>query len=832
MEGRKIVKKATSFLSSWLCCLLVILAFPTWSFSESASDDLAFQFEGVASVTDNPWGVTAGVIEDENIGSCIYLTPNTAVYLSGFEHAKSVTIHPCIHQAVADSTDGAGLLIWTLDKENSILDQRDILIVPDCNASIEIPLPENAERIKILCNNGNADDDCGDWVIISLHSIQLNRPVDITAVSFENTHSTDDNPWGVTAGYINDNTQSLFFLTPNTRAAIEVDKAGVLTFETKIHPAVASVSDGAGLLIWLLDDEGNILGSKEVLVSTSQIGSQIYELYITDGTVQVLFSCNNGVNNDDSGDWVVIQLQPIDSSFGKDEYVCSATYAGNEWVINFWNSEMDHLKSDLQQIKRDGFNSIIICIPWKEFQISTDPVEYNNYAFEKLNHVMMEASDAGLDVYTRIGYTWDYFNDNDEYIFDRYIGLLSNQTMLNAWKEYAQIIYQQLCDYDNFAGAFLTWEDFWGILAICDKDDDNRLMYSITSGYQEYAADKYTINEYNAEYGTSYRTFDEVMIPRRDAPDMWLMYEFFDTFLCNLLKDTQSVFPNISMEVRLDADPVTKDDGDKVFYSHDKTYGCEASDFTATMYSIPMGFENVGERVSASEALQHTDYILSNLLCNNGGKPVFVEQFLFNDNTPQFYYNAQIRSDEVDDYLNMTAEILHKYTRGYGIWTYRDYRNNMIYNPQFALEEKGWDIRGSIEFERINGSIACHIRAGDVLQQKIGIIRDHFPSDEYTLQFEITQCNNPGRLSIRIGEQVKTIEIKEAALIELAFNRGDSFDLSFEVECGEFYLDNLVLYSFIQEGNLYDVTGQEMEYISNIRNLNAQLLMLDRDGTQ
>ena len=35
-------------------------------------------------------------------------------------------------------------------------------------------------------------------------------------------------------------------------------------------------------------------------------------------------------------------------------------------------------------------------------------------------------------------------------------------------------------------------------------------------------------------------------------------YEFYDAFLAELLTETQKVFPDLSMEVRLDADPVKK----------------------------------------------------------------------------------------------------------------------------------------------------------------------------------------------------------------------------------------------------------------------------------
>ena len=38
-------------------------------------------------------------------------------------------------------------------------------------------------------------------------------------------------------------------------------------------------------------------------------------------------------------------------TFGEEGYVKSATYFGDEWPINFWNSEMDNLQADMQQLQ-------------------------------------------------------------------------------------------------------------------------------------------------------------------------------------------------------------------------------------------------------------------------------------------------------------------------------------------------------------------------------------------------------------------------------------------------------------------------------------------------
>ena len=63
---------------------------------------------------------------------------------------------------------------------------------------------------------------------------------------------------------------------------------------------------------------------------------------------------------------------------GENGYLKSATYYSDEWVINFWNSESSHMEEELKQIAEDGFNSIILVVPWREFQPSMNPQRYND----------------------------------------------------------------------------------------------------------------------------------------------------------------------------------------------------------------------------------------------------------------------------------------------------------------------------------------------------------------------------------------------------------------------------------------------------------------------
>ena len=95
-----------------------------------------------------------------------------------------------------------------------------------------------------------------------------------------------------------------------------------------------------------------------------------------------------------------------DHAAGTAGYLKSATYYSDDWVINFWNSESKNMDAELAQIAEDGFNSIILVIPWREFQPGTNPIAYNTYPWDKLDRVMEAAAAQNLSVMLRVDEIW------------------------------------------------------------------------------------------------------------------------------------------------------------------------------------------------------------------------------------------------------------------------------------------------------------------------------------------------------------------------------------------------------------------------------------------
>ena len=126
-------------------------------------------FDGANETSDNPWNVTAGMIDVENEGECIFLTPNTSAKIELTNQDKEVSFQYQIHPWMKETSSGAGIVIWILDQQDTILCTEELEIDAESDwTEYKLDLTDYSDAcdIKILCNNGDDDNDSGDWVII------------------------------------------------------------------------------------------------------------------------------------------------------------------------------------------------------------------------------------------------------------------------------------------------------------------------------------------------------------------------------------------------------------------------------------------------------------------------------------------------------------------------------------------------------------------------------------------------------------------------------------------------------------------------------------------
>ena len=512
-----------------------------------------------------------------------------------------------------------------------------------------------------------------------------------------------------------------------------------------------------------------------------------------------------------------------DHASGTAPYLKSATYYSDDWVINFWNSESSNMDEELARIAADGFNNIILVVPWREFQPGISPCAYNQYAWDKLDRVMEAAAAQSLSVMLRVGYTWDYCGAGN--VMDRYQALMEDGAERAAWLEYAGRLYNAASSHPNFCGGFLTWEDFWNF-----TDDSASLGNGVKArekaasyGYVEYARENYRLEELEELYGHKLDAYEELYFPPKDSQARSVFYGFYDQFLNELLAESQTVFPGLSMEVRLDVDPVEHRDKSQEGFMHTSTFPCGSAAYTSAMYSIPMGFVNEYERVTAAEALEKAPVFLNRLHVYSGGKPVYLDQFLFTDNTVGYEHNAQLRDDEKAPYLEGVVPILKNMTMGYGIWTYRDYGDNKLYNAQFALGSEGWRFSGGSFIEEDENGKSAMIPSGGNIYQRIGNrVTGNTGKDTY-VRFK-ARAEEKSRLTIRAGSQTRTVDVKEERTVEIKLNNCRATDFTISASGGKGALvDDIQVYTFITQGELYNMDGSEGTCIEALRLMNQKL---------
>ena len=503
----------------------------------------------------------------------------------------------------------------------------------------------------------------------------------------------------------------------------------------------------------------------------------------------------------------------------KPAYLKSVTYFGDEWPINYWGSEDENMSANFGKIKADGFNSIILVIPWREFQPEDGREEWNQAAFDKLHQVMACAEEHGLWVTLRIGYTWDYYGPSE--LPARFAGVTKKDSEDRAmWLRYSQAIYQAASAHENFHSGFITWEDFWNYVHNMGRNlsQEDRIRLAQDCGYIEYLRANYPLEEVNALYGATFTSYEEIGIPERKSLAAKLFFEYYDVFLNEFLADTQTVFPGISMEVRADGDPIYDPEG-TYYYSHKATYPCNGAEYTAVMYSVSMGQKNEYDRISAEDALRSTNRTLTSLETLSG-KKTYAEQLLYMDTTAEFAHNTQVLDEEVDDYVRGLAPVLQEHTMGYGLWVYRNYVNNCVYNGQFGLDFTGWGFGSRDQVLEVNGDRKAVLAKKGMLSQKLTGRLGY--AEEIQVEFWAEPTAGVVSLEVTLGNTTKRVGVTKAGIYKLTFPWMYEYDLKIRTNRGV-RLDDIRVYTYEQYGKIYGPRGEEQELADDFRILNSQL---------
>lgn len=117
---------------------------------------------------DNPWGKTAGVIDLDDKGKVIFLTPGTsAVIYELYDFTEIIQLTAEIFNDVKEHSDGVTLSISIYDRNDIELENERRIYIPSSEATtISVDTSINdIDHAIIRCLN--EDNENGDWIILS-----------------------------------------------------------------------------------------------------------------------------------------------------------------------------------------------------------------------------------------------------------------------------------------------------------------------------------------------------------------------------------------------------------------------------------------------------------------------------------------------------------------------------------------------------------------------------------------------------------------------------------------------------------------------------------------
>lgn len=492
-------------------------------------------------------------------------------------------------------------------------------------------------------------------------------------------------------------------------------------------------------------------------------------------------------------------------------------YFASGWPKTFWEDfEQSQVDEDFARIKADGFNTIILVVPWLGFETgfengAPDP----SPLYDRLEWLLRKIDQTGLGYALRVSFPHSFDTENGVGNMQLCREIFVDSERREAWLKYISRIGQQVDRHrEAFRFAFFSWEDFFCPYTFPGLPIDQRIDIAKRSGFQDWLNENFPRQLVEFLYLDSFDSMAAVPIPESTSPASWFLLHFVDQFLVNqLLMPARQFLPELAMEVRVDRDrtPI----GDEIFWTgHDLAL---SDDRVRSSYWGPYyGAQNQGEELTASQALQSLDYMLNAVSGNGTNINHVVEQFNFIDNTPGFARDhAKIKETELPAFLEGSAALFKEKSRGYGLWAYRDYVDSAIYNGSFEMGLRGWDNEGAVSvITNDEGDRAIRMQANTEISQAFAPF-EHFINLE--LSEKLTFCANfklreqlvriklsidgtdQGSLDVgSSGNHCKVLDVEPVKKNEVVF----SFSSDAEIE-----IDDLRLYTYIQRLDVYDENG-------------------------
>jgi hypothetical protein len=508
-------------------------------------------------------------------------------------------------------------------------------------------------------------------------------------------------------------------------------------------------------------------------------------------------------------------------------YLRAAHWFGEEWAPNFWNTDLESTaEKDFRAIRSDGFNTIILVLPWSGFAPSATSGALAAERVTQLRLLIRLARKCGLGVILRAGYKW---SAGVGYSDARDMRAWTDPKIYAGWLDYFGALWTAIGDEPNLLFGFFSWEDLWDVTELGSEMPELRRTSAAATGYRDWLKSNRSLDAVSTVYRSKFSNWEEVPVPRRDEPAFALFFEFIDrAWIEKFFRPTRARFPKLSMEIRVDSDPIWDGPGNLVrWHSHQSAWQLPEAEWTTIYWSPAMGGENRGETLTPTEAATRLRRMLTSVRAVTGARPIFIDQFLVEDFSPGFEQNGRLSRSSVPRFLNEARPILEQFSGGYGLWAWRDYYHNAIANPDFASRWSGWSHSAGAKLNDLPPFAS--MAGGDWLEHVIGIDDFYAPKGLTVVELCVVAASAPkastrltvsdshanqhlGNLEFGPTPRQQCLDYRPAAINTLRLGATDSI-----------VIRNVRASGFAQPSGIYEPDGTPKPVRAAWRTLNAEL---------
>ena len=502
-------------------------------------------------------------------------------------------------------------------------------------------------------------------------------------------------------------------------------------------------------------------------------------------------------------------------------------YFADTYPKQFWNSfEPADAARDFKQIRADGFNSIVLVVPWAEFQPSLIDRKHDERMFVRLKGLMDAAERENLGIVLRVSYYWTYRPNAEEGATSRTVRLFHDDGVRAAWLDHLGEIYRRVGGHPAFRLAFLSWEDLYPMeLATAPEILRDKDLLRV---YRSYLSRTSRLGDVAALYGQTFTSWDQLPFPERKSPAYAKVFDYWDDALLNrLFIPANARFPNLSFEVRVDWDPIWEADGKINSKNHAFTYPLPGTNTRTSYYAPSWGMKNVGDFATAEDALKGFDRYVAHVQEGDATRHLFIDQLLFYYSLPGHMHNTQVKPEERGKFLEGVATRLKEKDISYSLWYYRDYVDNVLYNAHFSLGLEGWNASAGVRAVSLDsGRHAVVLSRGDAISQHVPAkLRTGWNVFDKPHNICLTRAGDvttAAQLKVSSGVGKQTIAWQKDAVRACGkIYLGASFELLIASDRDDVTLNKTELYAMLEPSDVYGVDGQASPQLGAVRRLNA-----------